>query len=109
MTAALLLGYQDWECPACRHSERINPPLPANAQRWHPCPKLHMLKTPMVIAGTDCKIEAIERQDYLGTEIQRTGDDGKPYAAVRTDRADGSNDLAVYAPLAYARIADILG
>jgi hypothetical protein len=109
MTAVpLLQGWQDWECPACHYTERVSPPLPAHAQRWHPCRALHMLKTPLVPAGTDCKIEAIERQDYLGAEIQRTGDDGKPYAAIRTERADGSNDLAVYAPLAHATIRDLL-
>ena len=102
----LLAAWQDWECPACGLEERVKPPLPPNAQRWHPCPKLHGLKTPLVPAGTDCKIEALEREDYLGTELVRHGDDGRPYAAVRTERADGSNDLAVYAPCAHATVKD---
>jgi hypothetical protein len=108
VSIALLLGYQDWECPACHYEERVSPPLPANAQRWHPCRALHMLKTPLVPAGTDCKVEALEREDYLGSEIVRTGDDGKPYGGIRTERADGSNDFAAYAPLAHASIKDIL-
>lgn len=108
MTGAVLLNVrQEWRCPNCG-LEEITRPLPPNAVRFHPCPRLHMLKAPLVLAGTDCKVEAIEREDYLGGEVQRTGDDGKPYGGVRTVRADGSNDFAAYAPLAQARVRDLL-
>jgi len=50
-------------------------------------------------------VEAEERADYLGKEIQNTGDDGKPYMAVRTTRDDGE-DIAVNAGLAQARLGD---
>lgn len=66
----------------------------------HTCPKLHMLSAPMVPAGSDCKVVAVERGDYLRDEEQRTGDDGKPYMAVVTERADGSNDAHVFAGVA---------
>lgn len=56
----------------------------------------------MVEEGSDVKIVAHLREDYLGKEIQRTGDDGRPYSAVTTERPDGSNDAAVFAPLAQA-------
>jgi hypothetical protein len=105
VTALLLDAYQDWACPNCTVTERVRPPLPANAQRWHACPGLHMLKAPLVIAGTDCKVVAVEREDYLRDECQRTGDDGKPYMAVETVHADGHTDRAVFAPAAYAATA----
>lgn len=63
-----------------------------------------MLTAPLVRAGTDCKVYAVVRQDYLGREEQRTGDNGKPYMSVVTERADGSNDTAAFAGVAVARI-----
>lgn len=94
----LLDAWQDWECPNCTVAERTRP-LPPNASRFHTCAGLHMLSAPLVRAGTGCKVEAEERQDYLGREVQATGDDGRPYMAVRTTRSDGE-DLAVNAGLA---------
>lgn len=99
MRAVLLDAWQDWECPNCPAAERTRP-LPPNASRFHACPGLHMLTAPLVRAGTDCQVIALERQDYLGSEIQQTGDDGRPYSGVHTVRADGSNDVAAFAPLA---------
>jgi hypothetical protein len=102
--AALLDAWQDWGCPNCHATERVSPPLPPNAVRFHTCPKLHMLTAPLVVEGSDCKIVAVEREDWLGREEQRTGDDGKPYMAVTTERADGSTDAAVFAPVATGRL-----
>jgi hypothetical protein len=62
----------------------------------HTCPKLHGLTAPLVRAGTDCKVVAVERGDYLRDETQRRGDDGRPYMAVVTERGDGSTDAAVF-------------
>ncbi len=104
--AVLLDAWQDWKCPNCGLEDRTRP-LPPNAARFHPCPRLHMLKAPLVPAGMDCKVVAVGREEYLGSEIQRSGDDGRPYAGVRTERADGSNDLAVFAPLAQGRVSDV--
>lgn len=101
--AVLLEGTQDWSCPNCGISERT-PQLGPNAARFHPCPRLHGLIAPLVLAGTDCKVVAIERGDYLNGEEQRTGDDGRPYMAVVTERADGSNDAAVFPAVAVARV-----
>ena len=75
------------------------------ASRFHTCAGLHMLTAPLVRAGLRCKVEAEERADYLGGEIQAAGDDGKPYMAVRTTRDDG-DDLAVNAGVAQARLGD---
>ena len=98
MGVPLLDTWQDWYCPNCGIEERTRP-LPPNASRFHNCPRLHTLSAPLIRAGISCKVEAEERADVLGKEIQATGDDGKPYMAVRTTRDDGE-DLAVNAGLA---------
>jgi hypothetical protein len=95
----LLDAWQDWECPNCPAADRTRP-LPPNAARFHPCPRLHGLTAPLVRAGTDCKVVAIGRGDYLQGEQQRTGDDGRPYMAVETVHADGHTDRAVFAGVA---------
>jgi hypothetical protein len=106
MTSAvvLLTVWQDWECPNCHRSERTGG-LPPNASRFHPCPSLHGLISPLVRAGTDCKVVAHQRADYLGKEHQRAGDDGKPYMAVETVHADGRNDIAVFPGSAYVSLS----
>ena len=98
----LKVPYEDWYCPNCGLSERTQK-LPPNASRFHTCSRLHMLTAPLVRVGTDCKVEAEERTDYLNGEIQETGDDGKPYMAVRTIRNDG-DDLLVNAGFARGRL-----
>jgi hypothetical protein len=99
MGIPLLETWQDWECPNCPATERT-PALPPNASRFHPCPGLHGLTAPLVRAGTDCKVTAVERGDYLRKATQRTGDDGRPYMAVETIHADGHNDVAAFAEVA---------
>ena len=104
MAVALLRSFTDWCCPNCDVTERTEA-LPPNASRFHTCAGLHMLTAPLVRAGTRCKVEAEERGDYLNGEVQATGDDGRPYMAVRMTR-DGGEDLAVNAGLARARLGD---
>ena len=54
---------------------------------------------PMVPAGTKCKIEAHEREDYIRDEIVRYDDDGRPIMSTVITRDEGT-DCAVYAPCA---------
>jgi hypothetical protein len=103
VAAVLLDAWMDWACPNCNTHDRTRP-LPSNAVRMHPCGGLKGLLAPLVPEGMDCKVVAVERQDYLGAEEQRTGDDGRPYSAVHRVRADGSNDALVFAPVAAARL-----
>ena len=98
----LLDPWQDWECPNCPVTDRTRP-LPPGASRFHTCSGLHMLTAPLVRAGASCKVEALEREDYLNGDTQATGDDRRPYMAVRVTRDDGE-DLAVNAGLATARL-----
>jgi hypothetical protein len=102
MTGMLLDAYQDWVCPNCTVTERTRP-LPPNASRFHTCAGLHMLTAPLVRAGVSCQVVAEEREDYLAGDVQATGDDGRPYMAVRTIRDDG-DDVAVNAGLAHAEM-----
>lgn len=97
----LFEGWEDWGCPNCWITERTRP-LGVNATRFHPCPGLHGLTAPMIRAGSDCKVIAVERGDYLRDAEQRTGDDGKPYMSVITEHADGTNDCAAFAEVAIA-------
>ena len=100
----LLRTMVDWSCPNCWITDTAPPPPPGQV-RFHNCPGLHGLSAPLVQAGISCKVTAEEREEYLGSEIQKMGDDGKAYMAVRTTRDDGC-DLAVNAGLAQARLGD---
>lgn len=99
MAAVVFDTWVDWECPNCHYAERTRP-IPANSSRMHDCPKLHGLSAPLLQAGSDCKVIAVERGDYLRDEEQRTGDDRRPYMAVEAWHADGHNDAWVFAPVA---------
>jgi hypothetical protein len=60
------------------------------------------LTTPFVPAGTRCKVESRDREDYVGREQVQTDGEGRPVMAVVTTRDDGQ-DCTVYAPAATAR------
>lgn len=99
MPLHLFHARQEWLCPNCGTTDRTAMMAP-NATRFHTCPALHNLTAPLVRAGTDCRVVALEREDYLGSATQRHGTNGKPYMAVVTQHADGSNDTAVFAEAA---------
>ncbi len=99
----LLPPYEDWYCPNCGIDERV-PRLPPNAARYHTCPRLHGLTAPLIRANVYAKVEAEERADYLRGETQATGDDGRPYMAIRTTRDDG-DDLLVNPGVARMRMS----
>jgi hypothetical protein len=104
MPPLLLDVWEDWVCAAgCGQTARVRP-LPPNGTRFHVCPRLHMLVAPLVRAGTDCKVVASAREDYLRGDIQRAGDDGRPYMNVTTTHGDGRTDVAVFAPVAQATV-----
>jgi len=87
-----------WECPNCDLTQTTCEAEPHT--RFHACPGLAGLTAPMVPAGTACKVEAVERQDYIGGEDIQYDGNGRPIMAVVTTRDDG-NDVAVYAPTAH--------
>jgi hypothetical protein len=100
--AVLLYAETRWECPNCpaTHLTKIaGPHVP-----YHPCPGLKGILAPYVVAGSRCRVQAVERADYVGAEKGlRYDGDGRPVMSVTTERWDGSNDTAVFAPTATAR------
>jgi hypothetical protein len=98
-TVPLLVAEKRWECPNCTATDITREAQPHS--RFHACRGLKGLTAPMVPAGTRCKIEAHEREDYIGSELVQKDGDGRPVMAVVTTRDDGQ-DCAVLAPAAQA-------
>lgn len=97
--ATLLRPEHRWYCPNCgatdvTHEERLH-------VRMHSCGALAGFSAPMIEAGTNCKIEAHEREDYIGKELVQTDGHGRPIMNVTVTRDDGE-DCFVYAPAATA-------
>jgi len=93
----ILNAERRWECPNCTLQDVTYEAQPHS--RMHACRGLKGLTAPMVPAGTRCKIEAKEREDYIGDEVVTHDGEGRPIMRVETTRDDG-NDVAVFAPLA---------
>lgn len=95
MAVPLLRAETRWECKNCTKTHLTTIPEPHIP--YHPCPGLHGIIAPLVVAGTDCKVEAVVREDYVGPEKGlRFDGEGRPITSVVTTRADGSNDCAVF-------------
>ena len=93
----ILAPEQHWTCPNCDLTEVTREPAPHT--RFHACRGLRGLTAPMVPDGTKCKVEAFEREDYIGKELVQTDGEGRPVMSVVTTRDDGQ-DVAVLAPCA---------
>lgn len=103
MTVALTVEFR-WVCPNCTQTARTHEARPHT--RYHACRGLYGLSAPFVQDGVHCKVEAIEREDYLGTDRAQCDGEGRPIMAIVTTRDDG-NDCAVLAPMAVGSIHDI--
>lgn len=68
MTAAVLQRTQRWSCPNCPAESVTHDASPHT--RFHACRGLYGLTAPLVPAGTSCKVIAIEREDYVGSQFQ---------------------------------------
>ncbi len=88
-----------WECPNCDFTDVTYEAEPHS--RFHACRGLKGLTAPMVPAGTRCKVEAKEREDYIGHEDITYDGEGRPVMAIETTRDEGT-DVAVFAPCAHA-------
>lgn len=94
----LLLGAEHrWVCPNCNLTDVTHEARPHT--RFHTCRGLKGLTAPMVPVGTRCKVEAVEREDYIGREMVQVDGEGRPIMRVETTREEG-NDVAVLAPCA---------
>lgn len=96
----VLVPEQRWECPNCTSTHVTREARPHTP--FHSCSGLRGLTAPFVPAGTDCKVEAVERGDWVGKELVQADGEGRPVMAVVTTRNDGQ-DCAVLAPCATAR------
>lgn len=103
MDVPIIGGEQHWVCPNCP-AEHVG----AAPNRFHQCAGLKGLVAPLVVEGVDCQVRAVEREDYVGTDKVQLDGDGRPIMAVVTERADGSNDVAVLAPTASAKIRTLI-
>ena len=100
MGVFLLAGERHWECPACEHTHVTVEHEPHSVM--HPCAGLAGMTTPMVPAGTKCKVEAFEREDFIAGEEVQYNAEGRPIMSVVTTRETGE-DCTVYAPCATAK------
>lgn len=103
--AKVIKVVKDWHCPRCGKTDQTHEARPHT--RLHTCPKLHGLEVPMVEAGVDATVVALEREDYLNGDIQTTDDRGRPIMAVVTRYGDGRTDVRVNAPLATVGVRSI--
>jgi hypothetical protein len=90
-----------WTCPNCTATQVTHEARPHTP--FHACRGLRGLTAPFVAAGTDCKVESREREDWVGREAVQADGENRPVMSVVTTYADGRNDCAVLAPCATAR------
>ena len=94
----LLTPTQFWYCPNCPAEDVTHEAAPHS--RFHTCPGLRGLTAPMLPKGTNAKVEAHEREDYVGVErVQLDPQQQRPVMSVVTTRDDGQ-DTIVFAPTA---------
>ena len=107
MAIPLLRPEQRWECPACDLTDVTHLPPDQVVSRMHDCRGLKGLTAPMVPAGTRCKVEVNEREDFIADELVQTDGDGRPVMNLITTRDDGI-DCTVYAPTASVTAESLL-
>jgi hypothetical protein len=96
-----------WECPNCVAAHQTNDPRTITPM--HQCRGLSGLQAPFIRVPPErvelppgVRVRAVEREDYVGEEIVTENGEGRPIMSVITERADGSNDVHVFAPAATA-------
>lgn len=100
MDVPLLNVEHRWSCPKCVATKVTREAQPHTP--FHPCTGMAGLMIAFVPDGTDCKIEAVEREDYVNGDLVQLDGDGRPVMSVITTRPDGQ-DCSVYAPAATLR------
>lgn len=92
-----------WWCPSCGLKKtithhRVETPM-------HQCDATGLDHPLTVWTPTESpRQRLVVREDYVGDEQGIRYVDGKPIMGISTDHADGSNDLAVFAPAARGEI-----
>lgn len=96
-------------CPSCDATHTVRDARPITPM--HMCKALKGLMAPFVethgaqtLARGAVRHRVVERDDYLAGERGiRIDGDGRVVMAISTERADGSNDVHVFAPSAVAK------
>ncbi len=102
MAMVLLSAERRWSCPNCTTTKVTRDPripIGSGAAVLHHCRGLRGIIAPLVPDGMRCKVEAVQREDYVGREVVRHDGEGKAIQALVTTRDDGM-DCAVLAPMA---------
>lgn len=103
MAVPLLTAEKRWECPNCDLTDVTY--QAGIHSRFHNCRGLKGLSAPMVPAGTKAKVEAMEREDWVGKEDVQYDGEGKPIMSIVTTRDEGQ-DCAVLAPTAHGSVRE---
>lgn len=92
-----------WVCAnGCGTTDRTPGSVP---NRFHPCGALAGMLSPLVPEGLSCKVEAREREDYVGQEQVQYDAGGRPVMSVVTTRDEGQDCIA-FAPCATVRMVN---
>lgn len=95
----ILRSEHHWVCVNCdavHVTHEVQPHTP-----FHQCRGLRGLSAPFIPEGVGAKVEAHEREDYVGKEDVQFDAEGRPIMSVVTTRDEGQ-DAAVFAPSAKA-------
>lgn len=98
---------KEWECNSCGIQDVTNEARPHT--RMHECGANGGLSLPLVEKAREreaggllrrkARVKPVVREDYVGKEKGLVYDEsGRPIMAAVTEYADGSNDVAVFAP-----------
>ena len=94
----MMLAPTVWVCPNCDCRDATAGNVP---NRFHTC--RNGITAPLVPEGLACKVEAIEREDYVGDDLAQYDNAGRAIMSVITTRDDGT-DCAVLAPTATGKM-----
>lgn len=86
-----------WVCPNCDETHLSHIAEPHTP--FHMCRGQGGLNAPMVEEGISCKVEAVQREDYVNGDDVQVGPEGQIVQSIITVREDGQ-DCAVFAPCA---------
>lgn len=92
-----------WICPNCDETDVTYEQRPHS--RYHTCRGLRGLSAPFIADGTKAKVEAVDREDYVGTDIPQRDGEGNVVMAIVTTR-DNGQDCDVLAPTATGKRGD---
>lgn len=109
MHTPILPAERYWECPSCGYQTVTT--RGGVITPMHACARQVGLEVPLVQVFDNHGLKpgavrhvAVERMDMVGAETGVLVDNqGRVIQAIRTERADGSNDCRVFAPLATLR------